>query len=108
MKINSDYGRGIISTNVVGINNCEMRQMCDIKERIAQVLISHKDEKLKNEYLTDDELKMLHAILRVFTKEYSESQTSAFDNELKAIEEEEKNALKEKSAMNPGEDDETF
>jgi hypothetical protein len=95
MNIKSDYGRGIISTDVVGINNCEMRQMCDIKERIAQVLISHKNEKLKNEYLTDDELKMLHAMLRVFTKEYSESQTSAFDDELKAIEEEEKNMTKE-------------
>lgn len=81
----------VVSTSVENINNREMRQMNDIKERIAQVLASHKNEKLKNEYLTDDELKMLHAILRVFTKEYSKTQTSAFDDELKAIEKEEMN-----------------
>lgn len=57
--------------------------MHEMKERITQVLNSHKDEKVKNDYLTDDELKFMHAILHVFTKEYSQTQTSAFDDFLK-------------------------
>lgn len=80
MKVEFKKDYCIASTTVSDINNKEMRQMHEMKVRIEQVLNSHKDEKLKNEYLSDDELKMVHAILSVFTKEYSSTQNSAFDD----------------------------
>ena len=99
MKIISNHEYAIASTDVRGINNKEMRQMHELKNRIDDVLISHKPDSKEKKYIGDDDLKLMHAILSVFTKEYSESQTSAFDDELKAIEEEEKNMTKEEPVV---------
>lgn len=95
MNIKSDYGRGIISTDIVGINNCEMKQMCELKDRIVDVLNSHKPEAKEKKYISDDDLKLMRAILHVFTKEYSNTYSSAFDDamkELNAPEKKEENA----------------
>ena len=85
MEIKFKESYAVVATNISGINNKEMRQMHEMKERIAQVLNSHKDEKTKNEYLTDDELKLIHAIFYVFTKDFATTQESAFDNALKEL-----------------------
>jgi len=85
MKIEKSIGQGIIGLNVYNINLIEVRQMMGMKERIAHVLNTHRDEKLKNEYLTDEELEMLHAILHVFTREVELETTSAFDDALKEL-----------------------
>ena len=83
-----------------------MRQMYELKNRICDVLISHKPEAKEKKYISDDDLKLMHAILRVFTCEYSSTQTSAFDDELKAIDEEEKNMLKTPEKPQQEDDDE--
>lgn len=92
IKLNNDYC--ICSTDVRNINNKEMRQMFELKNRINDVLDSHKPEAKEKKYISDDDLQLMRAILRVFTKEYSSTQKSAFDDELKVINEEEKNAEK--------------
>lgn len=86
MKIKTNEAFATISTDILGINNREMRQMCDMKDRIAQVLSSHSDEKVKNEYLSDNELKMLLCILHVLTKDFDLCDTSEFSNALKELE----------------------
>ena len=83
MKIISNCERAIVSTDVRGINNKEMRQMFELKNRINDVLVSHKPEAKEKKYISDDDLKLMHAILSVFTEEYSNTQTSAFDDFLK-------------------------
>lgn len=85
MKIISNREYCIGSTDVRGINNKEMRQMHELKTRITEVLDSHKPEAEKRKYISDDDLKLMRAVLSVFTKEYSSTQTSAFDDELKEI-----------------------
>ena len=102
LKFKKDYG--IVSTDVRDINNREMRQMHELKNRINDVLDSHKPDSKEKKYISDDDLKLMRAILRVFTRAYSSTQTSAFDDELKAIDEEEKNT--EKTPEMPQEDDE--
>ena len=92
LKFKKDYG--IVSTDVRDINNREMRQMFELKNRISDVLDSHKPEDKEKKYISDDDLQLMRAILRVFTREYAATQTSAFDDELKAINEEEKNSEK--------------
>lgn len=89
MKISTNKEWCIATTDVNNINNKEMRQMHDLKCRIKAVLASHKTN--KKEYISDDDLKLAYAILNVFTKEYSNTQTSAFDDELKEIDKEQKN-----------------
>lgn len=101
LKFKKDYG--VVSTSVCDINNREMKQMYDLKNRIKDVLDSHKPEAKEKKYISDDDLKLMRAILRVFTREYSCTQTSAFDDELKAIDEEEKNM--EKTPETPQEED---
>ena len=101
LKFKKDYG--IVSTDVRDINNREMRQMFELKNRINDVLDSHKPEAKEKKYIGDDDLKLMRAILSVFTREYSSTQTSAFDDELKAVDEEEKNA--EKTPETPQEED---
>lgn len=87
IKLNSAFC--VMSTDVRDINNREMRQMFELKNRIDDVLDSHKPEAKEKKYISDDDLKLMKAILRVFTREYSSTQTSAFDDELKVIDEEE-------------------
>lgn len=94
MKIESKESYAIVSTTIRDINNREMRQMFELKNRINDVLASHKPDSKEKKYISDDDLKFMHAVLSVFTKEYSLTQTSAFDDELKAIEEKVKNMLK--------------
>jgi hypothetical protein len=93
MKIVSNREYCLASTDVRGINNKEMRQMHELKNRIAEVLNSHLPNVKEKKYVNDDDLKLMHAILSVFTKEYSSTQTSAFDDELKAIDEKVKKML---------------
>jgi uncharacterized protein YcbX len=83
MKIVSNREYAICSTDVRGINNKEMRQMYELKNRINDVLASHKPDSKEKKYISDDDLKLTHAILSVFTKEYESTQTSAFDDFLK-------------------------
>ena len=87
MKIISNREYAIASTDVHGINNKEMRQMHELNKRIVDVLVSHNENSEKKEYITDDDLILMHAILSVFTKEYSNTQESAFDTFLKEEEE---------------------
>jgi hypothetical protein len=80
MKVISNREFALTSTDVRGINNKEMRQMHELNNRIVEVLDSHKRTSLIAKYISDDDLKLMHAILSVFTKEYSSTQTSAFDD----------------------------
>lgn len=83
MKIKGNKSYGIVSTDVIDINNKEMNQMYELKNRIKNILDSHKEGSEKKEYASDDDLTLMHAILSVFTKEYEPTQTSAFDDFLK-------------------------
>lgn len=83
MKIESKQSYAIVSTTIRDINNREMRQMHELKNSIKDVLDSHKPDSKEKKYISDDDLKMMHAILSVFTKEYSSTQTSVFDDFLK-------------------------
>ena len=80
MKIKGNKSYGIVSTDVIDINNKEMNQMYELKNRIKNILDSHKEGSEKKEYVSDDDLTLMHAILSVFTKEYALTQTSAFDD----------------------------
>lgn len=75
IKLNKDFG--VVSTSLT-VTNREMDELCEMKERVIRVLNTHNDEKAKNKYLSDTELKMLHAILHALTKEYDFSRVSAF------------------------------
>lgn len=86
MKIISNREYALTSTDVRGINNKEMRQMHELNKRIVDVLDSHKPESKNKKFISDDDLKLMHAVLSVFTKEYSSTQTSAFDDFLKESE----------------------
>lgn len=83
MIIESNREYCLSSTDVRDINNKEMRQMHELNSRIKDVLDSHKPDSKKKKYIGDEDLKLMHAILSVFTKEYSPTQTSAFDDFLK-------------------------
>jgi len=83
MKIESKQSYAIVSTTIRDINNREMRQMYELKNNIKSVLDSHKPNSKEKKYIGDDDLKLMHAILSVFTKEYESTQTSTFDDFLK-------------------------
>lgn len=107
MKIKSEKSYAIVGTTICDINNREMRQMFELKNRINDVLASHKPEAKEKKYIGDDDLKLASAILSVFTKEYSSTQTSAFDDELKAMEKEVKpHPLPEDADLFGGSEDE--
>lgn len=106
MEIKLNSGFCVTSTDVCDINNLEMRQMFELKNRINDVLDSHKPEAKEKKYISDDDLKLMKAILRVFTREYSSTQTSAFDDELQVIDEEEAEEKNLEKTTTPQEEDE--
>lgn len=85
MKIEKSIGQGVIGLNVYNVNLIEVRQMMEMKERIAHVLNTHCDEKLKNEYLTDEELEKILVILHVFTRDVELETKSAFTDALNEL-----------------------
>lgn len=111
MKIKGNKSYGIVSTDVMDINNKEMQQMYELKNSIKSVLDSHKPDSKEKKYISDDDLKMMHAILSVFTKEYESTQSSAFDDFLKEqdkpAEQPQKQQTKE-SVSDPFHEDQTF
>lgn len=84
IKIESSFA--MIGVNAEEINMKELRQMHELKTRIEDVLKSHAPESKEKKYVDDNDLKLMRAILHVFTKEYSATQASAFDDALKELE----------------------
>ena len=80
MNIKSEKSYAIVGTTICNINNREMRQMHELNARIQAVLESHKPDSKEKKYISDEDLNLMHAILSVFTKEYADTQTSAFDD----------------------------
>ena len=95
MTTKENYGKAIVSVDILDINAVEMRQMCELEQRIAEVLFSHINKvdangnTIKPQYLNDDELRLMRAILYTFTKGYQTATSSAFDNTLKELKEQE-------------------
>lgn len=93
-----------MSVDILDINAVEMRQMCELEQRIAEVLFTHinkvdgNGKPMKKQYLSDDELRKMRAILYTFTRDYHSSTESMFDATLKELKEQEPKAL------NPDED----
>lgn len=58
----------ITQTNILGINNNEVRFMQEMNNRVKEVLFSHKVPQGKKLYLTDDDLLGITAILSTLTK----------------------------------------
>lgn len=83
MKILKNHGTGVVSYDINNVNLNEMRQMHELKNRINDVLDSHKPESKEKKYINDDDLKLMHAVLSVFTKDYEGNTESAFDAFLK-------------------------
>lgn len=83
MKVTLNREYAVASADVRDINNREMRQMHELNTRIQDVLASHKPDSKEKKYISDDDLKLMHAILSVFTKDFADTQTSAFDEFLK-------------------------
>ena len=105
MRIVSEKSYAIVGTTISDINNREMRQMYELKNRIKNVLDSHKDNSEKKEYISDDDLRLTHAILSVFTKEYADTQTSTFDDFLKEQEKPVEQPKQEKKPIRLPDDD---
>lgn len=83
MAIKSNTSIGVVGYNIIDVNLNEMRQMAELKNRINDVLASHAKDSKEKKYISDDDLKLMHAILSVFTKDYKDATTSAFDEFLK-------------------------
>lgn len=86
MTIKSNTSIGVVGYDIVDVNLNEMRQMAELKDRINDVLASHTKDSKEKKYVSDDDLKLMHAILSVFTKDYKDTTTSAFDEFLKDTE----------------------
>ncbi len=79
MNIKKKTSIGVVGYNIEDVNLNEMRQMHELKNRIVDVLNSHKPEAKEKKYIDDADLKLMHAILSVFTKDYEGTIVSAFD-----------------------------
>lgn len=88
MNIKSNESWGIVGYDIKGVNLNEMRQMAELKDKINDVLKSHAKDSKEKKYVNDNDLKLMHAILSVFTKDYESKKDSAFDNFLKEHENE--------------------
>jgi len=88
MNIRSKQSYGIVGYDIEDVNLNEMRQMAELKNKINDVLKSHAKDSKEKKYVNDNDLKLMHAILSVFTKDYESTKESAFDDFLKEHEKE--------------------
>ena len=84
MNIKTITGKAVLATSIEELNGREMRQMYEMRLRINKVLESHQDGK-KKQYLSDDELRLIHAMLYCFTKHMGDSIESEFDKAVKEL-----------------------
>lgn len=84
MNIKTITGKAVLATSIEELNGREMRQMYEMRLRIDEVLESHQDGK-KKQYLSDDELRLIHAMLYCFTKHMDISLESSFDKAVKQL-----------------------
>ena len=90
MDIKKKTNIGVVGYDIDDVNLNEMRQMAELKDKINDVLKSHAKDSKEKKYVNDDDLKLMHAILSVFTKDYESTKKSAFDDFLKEHEKENK------------------
>lgn len=90
MQIRKRTSVGVVGYDITDVNLNEMRQMHELNNRIVDVLNSHKPEAKEKKYVDDADLKLMHAILSVFTKDYEGTIVSAFDEFLKEQQKEKK------------------
>lgn len=57
--------------------------MATMRDRVETILNSHRNKDAKKQYLSDDELERIWAILSVLTDNYSGNTDTAFDTFLK-------------------------
>jgi tRNA U54 and U55 pseudouridine synthase Pus10 len=57
-----------------------------MRDRIHQILENHRDKKAKKEYISDEELKKIYAILLTFTSNW-EVEKSKFEEVYKELQE---------------------
>lgn len=85
MNIKTITGKAVLTTSIEELNGREMRQMYEMRKRIETVLKSHKNKDEKKQYLNDDELELIHAILYVFTKHMGDSLESEFNKVIEQL-----------------------
>lgn len=83
MDIRKRTNVGVVGYDINNVNLNEMRQMHELKNKINDVLKSHAKDSKEKKYVNDDDLKLMHAILSVFTENYESTKASAFDDFLK-------------------------
>jgi hypothetical protein len=105
MTIKSNISTGVVGYNIMDVNLNEMRQMAELKNRINDVLASHAKDSKEKKYVDDDDLKLMKAILSVFTKDYKDATTSAFDEFLKEQEKPAEQPKQEKKPIRLPDDD---
>lgn len=78
MKVIKNREYCVSSVDVRGINANEMETMVKLNEKIIDVLASHATDSKK--YVSDEDLKLMSAILSVFTEDFKiEMKNSFFD-----------------------------
>lgn len=102
MNIKQNNSYGVESYNIERVNLNEMRQMVELKNRINDVLDSHTKDSEEKKYVDDNDLRLMRAILSVFTRDYSNNTESEFDKFLKA----EQKKKKEKPVEQPQQQEE--
>lgn len=79
MQIRKRTSVGVVGYDITDVCLNEMRQMHELNNRVVDVLNSHKPEAKEKKYVDDADLKLMHSILSVFTKDYEGTIVSAFD-----------------------------
>lgn len=79
MKQQKNYGEGVVSYDIFDISNVEMSQICEMRNRVGEVIANHMTKSEKKIYLDDSELVKVWAILSVLTKDAANHSVSEFD-----------------------------
>ncbi len=69
MNIKKERAQGVVGYDICDIRPVEMKYMVDMCNRVKNILDNHQNKDAQKEYLSDDDLKKIWAILSVFTRE---------------------------------------
>lgn len=83
MNVVPFYEEKLSSMDICGLNSKEIHQICELSDRLHHILLSHRPEnKMKKEYVSDDELIKMLSILNTVAENVSvDDKESEFDKQ---------------------------
>ena len=85
MEVRGVKGTGIGSYDILDVSPSEMDKIIEVRNNVFEILKSHDENSKKKQYISDEQLEYIWAMLCVLTEGVQHRGENSFDKKLKEI-----------------------